>query len=368
MGTCGNEASFAHDMHSSRQYLAPELCDSSDIIRSYHVEADLWALGMLLYELLTLRPINTDNFICGCMSTSQANFMRVTLDACAHPLKLRQMASEHGLLHPMCKMRTTLPLLQEQILGLMWPSRCDKAECSSAVKATTVHATLRSTVGNNNTSARDKVTKETYPSGVGSGSLALPSLHLEELPDSTRWSREELQSVLKGTVFIPQAQLTLGKVLGHGTFAVVFRGEWRSKGKLVPVAVKKLHELPEEQLAAFSPRAQQALHTALSRKFCDEVKMLSKARHDNIVALHGLCLTSDLSLAFVMDLLDRSLFQELHPGGKSDSELAEPLPMSRVVGIARGESKLWPSLWCPLQDVKKQVAPTGLPSCTTFYA
>jgi len=222
------------------------------------------------------------------------------------------------------------------------------------VKATTVHATLRSTVGNNNTSARDKVTKETYPSGVGSGSLALPSLHLEELPDSTRWSREELQSVLKGTVFIPQAQLTLGKVLGHGTFAVVFRGEWRSKGKLVPVAVKKLHELPEEQLAAFSPRAQQALHTALSRKFCDEVKMLSKvwlqtttermfhddescqARHDNIVALHGLCLTSDLSLAFVMDLLDRSLFQELHPGGKSDSELAEPLPMSRVVGIARG--------------------------------
>jgi len=64
--------------------------------------------------------------------------------------------------------------------------------------------------------------------------------------------------------------------------------------------------------------------------------MLSKARHANIVALHGLCIFSDLSLALVMDLLHRSLFEELHPSGHSDSELAEPLPMPRVIDIARG--------------------------------
>ena len=61
-----------------------------------------------------------------------------------------------------------------------------------------------------------------------------------------------------------------------------------------------------------------------------------QARHSHIVALHGLCVTADLSLALVMELLDRSLFDVLHPGGAYDSQLATPLPLSIVVSIARG--------------------------------
>ena len=165
--------------------------------------------------------------------------------------------------------------------------------------------------------------------------LVLPALNLEDLPDKVKWSREELQSALKGISLIPHTQLTVGEALGKGTYAMVYRGVRRVKRKSVPVAVKRLHELPVEQLAAFSPRAQKELHCAVSRKFFDEMKMLAKARHASIVALHGLCITADLSLALVMDLMERSLFDELHPGGDYHAELIDPLPLARVVDIAR---------------------------------
>ena len=75
------------------------------------------------------------------------------------------------------------------------------------------------------------------------------------------------------------------------------------------VALKKLKQMPQ------TPRELQM--------FCREIQLLVQARHPNIVATYGLCMTEGYeyrltqvpkSLALVMELMPhKSLFDTLHP-------------------------------------------------------
>ena len=78
----------------------------------------------------------------------------------------------------------------------------------------------------------------------------VPRLNLEDV--ACQWLHQSLKETLKDVTLIPQEQLTLGVPLGRGTFAVVLRGVLRANGSSMPVAAKKLHDLPAEKLTYFS--------------------------------------------------------------------------------------------------------------------
>jgi len=68
---------------------------------------------------------------------------------------------------------------------------------------------------------------------------------------------------------IEDSELHIGEVLGQGSFAMVYKGEWR--GVEVAVKVIKASKISAKEIAAFQ----------------DECVMLSKLHHPNIVQLYG---------------------------------------------------------------------------------
>ena len=405
-------------------YLAPELLlrHMPSGATDCPFEADLWSLGTLLFELLTLRrPFEAEGIAPLVQKITNAAYDHSLLESCAHPPDLRQLASNGALLQQAPSRRLTLPRLQEQLLELMWTS-----PVGSVTEAYPSFLVLPTAGAPNSTLAKDGSpfaplasseakgveagaeagaeagTQASAEAGAGAGTpsaapatprrssptkaprvsfvtevggeedgapsaaspesnrsspvrlsrvsfaadtavsfaadapaplrdLAVPSLNL----DAVNVELGALESALHGTSRIPHNQLSVGAELGHGTYSTVYRAVRHWKRTSQPVAVKKLHGIPADQIGAFSPRAQDLLQRAVSRTFCEEVKMLSKLRHANIVTLFGLCVMADASLALVMELLERSLFDELHPRGPT-SERAEPLPMPVVVKIALG--------------------------------
>lgn len=267
LGACGNEESLAHSASSSPQYLAPELlvfalersdedCSPFQYVTTYSAAADLWSVGVLLFELLVLeRPFESECFDDLIQKIMQAHYVDEILLSCDHPLVLQQLASRQGLLEPRRERRMMLPELQEHLLGLIWVSTTHDV---SLLGLSPRHS-IQCKGGDACNSSPSQCT------GATSSSLTMPSLNLEELSDHIKWTREELQSALQGTSLIPHTHLTLCETLGHGTYAVVHRGVWRIERKSVEVAIKKLHELPEDQLAAFSPRAQACLCGGICR-------------------------------------------------------------------------------------------------------
>ena len=86
-------------------YLSPELVSGSP----YGVPADLWSLGVVLFELLTLqRPFVAPNFAALIQEVMACSYDESLLTRCGHDAALRNLASRDGLLHPDAKQRATL--------------------------------------------------------------------------------------------------------------------------------------------------------------------------------------------------------------------------------------------------------------------
>ena len=89
-------------------YMSPELVRGQD----YGTSSDVWAIGVVLFELLTfVRPFSGSNF----MEIAKLIGDGVPLPAaakalreCGHPIELRRLASNTGLLNPARQQRTPL--------------------------------------------------------------------------------------------------------------------------------------------------------------------------------------------------------------------------------------------------------------------
>ena len=96
-------------------YFSPELIKS----QPYREPSDVWALGVILFELLTLkRPFNGDNIAILALNITNGTYDDEALKLSPYPQWLRRLASREGLLHPDPLERLPLPQLLTAISGL----------------------------------------------------------------------------------------------------------------------------------------------------------------------------------------------------------------------------------------------------------
>lgn len=113
---------------------------------------------------------------------------------------------------------------------------------------------------------------------------------------------------------IPFSELTVCENIGGGGVALVHRGIYRKNS----VALKTL----------FDPRVDEAL----KQDFMDELLVMSKLKHPNVVSLIGACLEPP-NLCMVMELCDFSLHHLLH----NTNTCLSPQQLTRIAtDIANG--------------------------------
>ena len=96
-------------------YFSPELVNS----QPYREPSDVWALGVLLYELLTLqRPFNGGNIAVLALNITNGTYDEEALNLSPYPQWVRRLASKEKLLHPDPHRRLPLPELLAAVGGL----------------------------------------------------------------------------------------------------------------------------------------------------------------------------------------------------------------------------------------------------------
>ena len=96
-------------------YFSPELING----KPYREPSDVWALGVLLFELLTLqRPFNGDNIASLAIAITNGKHDEEALERSAYAQWLRRLASKEKLLHLDPHKRLALPELLAAVGGL----------------------------------------------------------------------------------------------------------------------------------------------------------------------------------------------------------------------------------------------------------
>ena len=85
------------------------------------------------------------------------------------------------------------------------------------------------------------------------------------------------------TCLIHERDVTLSGKLGDGSFGVVRRGDWNSRGKIVPVAVKVL-------------KADTLSQPGIIEDFFKEVQSMHSMNHPNLIRLHGVVLSQPMMM------------------------------------------------------------------------
>jgi serine/threonine protein kinase len=88
-------------------------------------------------------------------------------------------------------------------------------------------------------------------------------------------------------------EIDIGERIGGGGVGIIYKGWWNQQ----PVALKTL----------FDAR----ISHDLKQEYMDELLVMSKVKHSNIVSFLGACMTPP-NLCFIMELCECSLFQLLH--------------------------------------------------------
>lgn len=88
-------------------------------------------------------------------------------------------------------------------------------------------------------------------------------------------------------------EIDLGERIGGGGVGIIYKGWWRDQ----PVALKTL----------FDAR----ISGDLKKEYMDELLVMSRVSHSNIVKFLGACMTPP-DLCFIMELCEGSLFNRLH--------------------------------------------------------
>ncbi|KAH9088299.1 hypothetical protein LEN26_019533 [Aphanomyces euteiches] len=120
-------------------------------------------------------------------------------------------------------------------------------------------------------------------------------------------------------------ELTVGDKIGGGGVGIVYRGKYLSK----PVALKTL----------FDPR----VDDALKQEFMDELHVMSKLNHPNVVAFIGACLEAP-NLCFVMELCTMSMYELLHTTNDPISVASLVTMATQVVSAMRYLHGLSPAI------------------------
>ncbi|CAK4697160.1 unnamed protein product [Aphanomyces euteiches] len=128
-------------------------------------------------------------------------------------------------------------------------------------------------------------------------------------------------------------ELTVGDKIGGGGVGIVYRGKYLSK----PVALKTL----------FDPR----VDDALKQEFMDELHVMSKLNHPNVVAFIGACLEAP-NLCFVMELCTMSMYELLHTTNDPISVASLVTMATQVVSAMRYLHGLSPAI--VHRDLKSQ--------------
>ena len=90
-----------------------------------------------------------------------------------------------------------------------------------------------------------------------------------------------------------ERDIEIGERIGGGGVGVIYKGWLRDE----PVALKTL----------FDPRVDEKL----KKEYMDELLVMSKVNHSNIVGFLGACMAPP-NLCFVMELCDNSLYHLIH--------------------------------------------------------
>ncbi|CAK4261392.1 unnamed protein product [Aphanomyces euteiches] len=120
-------------------------------------------------------------------------------------------------------------------------------------------------------------------------------------------------------------ELTVGDKIGGGGVGIVYRGKYLSK----PVALKTL----------FDPR----VDDSLKQEFMDELHVMSKLNHPNVVAFIGACLEAP-NLCFVMELCTMSMYELLHTTNDPISVASLVTMATQVVSAMRYLHGLSPAI------------------------
>jgi serine/threonine protein kinase len=106
-------------------------------------------------------------------------------------------------------------------------------------------------------------------------------------------AKDDAKSSSKGWDHIDFSEIEIGEKIGGGGLGVIYSGRWKGE----PVALKTL----------FDSR----IGEELKKEYMDELLVMSKLRHSNIVQFLGACMTPP-NLCFVMEQCECSLYNLLH--------------------------------------------------------
>ena len=108
---------LANTVVGTPYYMAPELISDAP----YAEPADLWSLGVIMYELITLdKPFKGDNLGALILRISSGSYDRAPLENCTHPSWMIRLASDRALLQTEPSLRMTLDVLRGRILDMAY--------------------------------------------------------------------------------------------------------------------------------------------------------------------------------------------------------------------------------------------------------
>jgi len=106
------QTNLAETVCGTPYYMSPELVRGEP----YHEPADVWALGVIAFEMLTLRrPFEANNMGRLVLAIAKGEYDEAALQGCSHEARLTRLASRDGLLNPDPQQRLRLQQLLDAL-------------------------------------------------------------------------------------------------------------------------------------------------------------------------------------------------------------------------------------------------------------
>ncbi|XP_010431224.1 PREDICTED: serine/threonine-protein kinase STY17-like [Camelina sativa] len=135
---------------------------------------------------------------------------------------------------------------------------------------------------------------------------------------SYKKSNKKFNFSISRELLLNPSDVSVGEMIGEGGHSIVYKGLFRNR---VPVAVKIMQ-----------PSVKSAVSIMDKKKFQNEVLLLSKMRHANIVKFVGACI--EPQLAIVTELMEGGTLQRFMWGSKSKPDLKKALTFALDISRA----------------------------------